>query len=146
MFLYLCESRSEEVRGDRADDGASVQLTSLTKSDADLTKTSLIPASPTHISVSKLDHMRNSAKYLKNLRTWADELSVRGKVIDRGRGAVFVVLVGSGDDIRSYLRRWRTERMDIDSKGRPCKERLMEVLYQGQLNTSSSVSQPDCKW
>ncbi len=90
--------------------------------------------------------MRNSAKYLKNLRTWADELFVRGKVIDRGRGAVFVVLVGSDDDIRSYLRRWRTERVDIDSKGRPCKERLMEVLYQGQLNTSSSVSQPDCKW
>lgn len=83
--------------------------------------------------VARLDHMRNEQKYLKLLRSWAKEFSIAGKVVKTGSRNITVVLLGKNRAIAEYARRWRTQNVDIDSRGRPCKEKMMTVLYHQSI-------------
>ena len=80
--------------------------------------------------------MRSKAKYLKALQAWASELSIHGKIVDKGRHSIVSALVGREKDITEFLKRWKSEKVDVDSRGKPCKERMMEVLYHKQLADS----------
>lgn len=77
--------------------------------------------------------MRNEQKYLKMLRSWAVELSITGKVVKAGPRKVTIVLLGKSRAIVEFARRWRTQNVDIDSHGRPCKEKMMTILCQRSI-------------
>ncbi|GAB4819828.1 hypothetical protein N2152v2_006874 [Parachlorella kessleri] len=79
--------------------------------------------------VLKLDHMQDRRGYCRAVRRWCGELALTGRLILAG-SLVCVVLEGAPDDVRECLARWRTRCVDVDSKGRPCKERLMTVVYE----------------
>ena len=91
-----------------------------------------------HVCIAKLDHMRNEQKYLKLLNSWAKELTLYGKILHTGPHSIYVVIVGvnnsGGTSVSEFLKRWRTQNVDVDSQGRPCKERLLSVLCQRQLS------------
>ncbi len=46
------------------------------------------------------------------------------------RPIIFVFLLGEESSIRQILKRWRTSRVDVDSRGNPCLERMMSVLAE----------------
>ena len=91
-----------------------------------------------HVCIAKLDHMRNEQKYLKLLNSWAKELTLYGKILHTGPHSIYVVIVGVNDSggasVSEFLKRWRTQNVDVDSQGRPCKERLLSILCQRQLS------------
>lgn len=83
------------------------------------------PVSQLELVVAKLDHMRSSTSYMKLLERWCSQLSVKMVVVvSRDRG-ILVVLEGEG--VARLLQRWKTENVDVDSRGRPCKERMLQV-------------------
>ena len=47
------------------------------------------------------------------------------------RPIIFVCLLGEKSNVRQIMKRWRTSRVDVDSKGNPCLERMMSVLVEG---------------
>ena len=89
------------------------------------------PVSCTHACLVRLDHMRNETLYIGHLRKWTNELSVFCQIVNAGPHRVYVLLKGSMEDIREFLKIWKSQPVDIDKRGRPCKEKLMTILYQG---------------
>ena len=88
-----------------------------------------------HVCVAKLDHMRNEQKYLKLLSSWAKELDIYGKILHTGSHAIYVIITGtSASSVNEFLKQWRTQNVDVDSKGRPCKEKLLRVVCQRELS------------
>ena len=47
---------------------------------------------------------------------------------------IIVCLWGDIDSVKQVLKRWRTSRVDVDSRGNPCLERMMSVITEGMLN------------
>lgn len=86
------------------------------------------------VYIARIDHMRNEMKYFKTLRSWASELELGGRVVNAGLHAIYVILVGSTDRLSEFLRRWRTQNVDVDSQGKPCKEKLLSTLCQQSLD------------
>ncbi|XP_045609255.1 RWD domain-containing protein 3 isoform X1 [Procambarus clarkii] len=80
--------------------------------------------------VLHLDHMRNKTRYLKTIKSWCEELDLFGRIIFCVHW-IFIILQGNEENMKIYLQRNRTQCVDVDSSGKPCKERLLSVLYQG---------------
>lgn len=87
------------------------------------------------ILLLKLDHMRNKSRYIKTITRWVNELKLSGRVFFAGY-LLFILLTGPAEDVREYLRRHKTCSVDVDSSGKPCKERMMNVLVQEQASTN----------
>lgn len=85
-----------------------------------------------------VDHMNDGKNYRKWLRKAA---AVAGCTLmlkmvygaNAKRPLIIVAIVGEEDDVKRVLKRWRTSRVDVDSAGRPCLERMMTVLVEGRL-------------
>ena len=88
-------------------------------------------AAENSILLLKLDHMRNKSRYTKTLTRWAEELKLTGRIFFAGY-RIFILLTGEAENVREYLRRHKTCNVDVDSSGKPCKERMMNVLLQEQ--------------
>jgi hypothetical protein len=46
---------------------------------------------------------------------------------------ILVAVVGDTEGVQDFMKRWRTSRVDIDSRGKACLERKMKVLHEGTL-------------
>jgi hypothetical protein len=42
----------------------------------------------------------------------------------------FFLFTSSGEDLSWLLKKWKTVNMDVDAKGRPCKERMLQMLLR----------------
>ena len=115
-----------------------------------------------------VDHMNDGKGYRKWLRKVAREMGVsllvrqvflvaggvkttttsssnRNHGSDSRGSIIIVVLVGDDkDDVSSMLKRWRTYRVDVDSCGKPCLERKMKVIIEGELPPTQHVD--DGEW
>ena len=49
------------------------------------------------------------------------------------RPTIIVGVVGDKSDVSVFLKRWRTSRVDVDSRGKPCLERQMSIISEGEL-------------
>ena len=49
---------------------------------------------------------------------------------------IYVGIFGDEDGVRQVVKRWRTSFVDVDSRNKPCLERMMKVLEEGKLNQS----------
>ena len=77
-----------------------------------------------------IDHIRNETLYYKCLQSLCKQTNVSCKVInisDHHR-EIFVELTGMERDVKSFLKQWKTQNVDIDSRGKPCKEKLISVV------------------
>ena len=90
------------------------------------------PASRT-ILLIKLDHMRNSTRYIKTITHWIEELDIGGVMFFSGR-LILLLVEGDSGDVEEYLRRHKTCNVDVDSSGNPCKERMMRIITQEQFS------------
>ena len=79
------------------------------------------------ILLLQLDHMRNKNRYVKNIFSWAEELTLNGRIFFATH-LILILLVGECTKIKEYLRRHKACNVDLDSSGKPCKERMMTVL------------------
>ena len=83
------------------------------------------------VVIVKLDHMRNRQKYLKHLKKWSNELCVGVSVFVLKEVRFAVILRGDRRDVDQFLVNWKTQCVDVDAKGKPCKEKLMTVCRSG---------------
>ncbi len=88
-----------------------------------------------HVLMLQLDHMRRRREYSDLIAAFASQCGLAGRLLFVGR-AILILLVGPQSGCREYLRLHRTNIVDIDSAGRPCKEKMMGVLHDGALNAA----------
>jgi hypothetical protein len=94
-----------------------------------------------------VDHMRDAKSYRKWLRKTCSDADVSLLIkqcypnLDfTKRPKIIVGLLGDRESISSVLKRWRTTRVDVDSKGQACLERMMSVILEGNLDHHPSES------
>ena len=75
----------------------------------------------------QLDHMRSRSRYVKHLQAFAKELNVNGFVIFACK-LIFILLHGCDSSITEFIIKLKVQKVDIDSGGHPCKERMLKVL------------------
>ena len=81
------------------------------------------------VTVLLLDHMRAKKAYCATLESWANRLGLAGGILTLAyHKHVYIVLRGSSKAVTTFCKRLRTEKVDVDSKGRPCRERQSQVL------------------
>ncbi len=90
------------------------------------------PESCEELLILQIDHIRDARVYQKTVSRWVGDLELRGRfIICPGR--ILLVLEGSADDLKSYEKRHRTQIVDVDSRGRPCKEKMLTVIFKERL-------------
>lgn len=95
----------------------------------------------------RVDHMNHVKSYRKWLRKTAKEcecfLLLKQSYPNNDfskRPLIIVAVVGDASLVQQFLKRWRTSRVDVDSKGKPCLERMMTVLTEGPLDRAGLFS------
>ena len=99
--------------------------------------------------VIRIDHMNRRAAYLRKLRNWSRELGILGLAFlrnggtrrPRGAEGVVLCLCGDGYALRSFATRLRTEHVDVDRRGKKCKEKQSKVLLDVAPCTSPLAKQ-----
>mmetsp|Transcript_17643 Transcript_17643/g.24532 ORF Transcript_17643/g.24532 Transcript_17643/m.24532 type:complete len:394 (+) Transcript_17643:421-1602(+) len=100
-----------------------------------------------------VDHMNNGKSYRKWLRKSSRETRCSLLLVKQffpnndytNRAVIIVGIIGTRDNVQEFLKRWRTSRVDVDSKGRPCLERKMSVLHDGKVeNASCDLQEVNC--
>ncbi|XP_072033773.1 RWD domain-containing protein 3-like [Amphiura filiformis] len=81
------------------------------------------------VAVLHIDHMRSKVKYTKTLVKWAEDLQLGGRLMFYNH-LILVLLEGLTTEVKEFIVRLRTQRVDVDSAGRSCKERMMRVLVE----------------
>ncbi|XP_022060042.1 RWD domain-containing protein 3 isoform X2 [Acanthochromis polyacanthus] len=89
-------------------------------------------------AVLLLDHIRSRNRYIGLLERWSHQLQLTGRLL-LGQ-SILVILQGSKPDIKEFCRRLKTVKVDVDSSGRKCKERMMKIL----IESSWSFSRQHC--
>ena len=103
-----------------------------------------------------VDHMNDGKRYRKWLRKTCQAqgctLMIRQfhwETADTNnnnqrRPTICVGVFGESGGVKKVMKLWRTSRVDVDSKGRPCLERMMTVIEDGDIpqipNNMSSFS------
>ncbi|KAL3903536.1 MAG: hypothetical protein SGARI_005333 [Bacillariaceae sp.] len=87
-----------------------------------------------------VDHMNDGKGYRKWLRKCGREVGAFLLIKQfypgddySNRPRILVGIFGAKDDVGTFLKRWRTTRVDVDSKGKACLERQMKVLAEEEL-------------
>lgn len=80
------------------------------------------------IAVLLLDHIRSRNRYIGLLERWSHQLHLTGRLL-LGQ-SILVILQGSRCDIKEFCRRLKTVKVDVNSSGKKCKERMMRILIE----------------
>lgn len=75
-----------------------------------------------------LDHMRSKAKYIKLIEKWTLELRLTGRLFT-GK-LILILLQGTKENIKQYIHYLKSVKVDVDSSGKRCKEKMMSVLCE----------------
>ena len=95
---------------------------------------------PNYGALVHVDHMNNGKAYRKWLRKASQETDCSLMIKQcyphqdfTQRPKIMVGVVGDRATVSAFLKRWRTCRVDVDAQGRPCLERQMSILVEGEL-------------
>lgn len=99
-----------------------------------------------HGALALLDHINNTQVYHTFLRNVTKEanctfvrLDYKNPTTQIQRSRIIILIIGLTDiGVKQVLKQWRISKVDVDKKGKPCKERMMTVLIEGSLMQSSS--------
>jgi len=89
------------------------------------------------LTLIELDHMRDRVKYCRHLEEWTQDLQIGLWVIHKSylkRKTHWLMLVGQEEQLQVFKKRLRTQTVDVDSKGRPCKEKMSTDLMIRSLS------------
>ncbi|XP_013876638.1 RWD domain-containing protein 3 isoform X2 [Austrofundulus limnaeus] len=75
-----------------------------------------------------LDHIRSRNRYIGLLEHWSQQLQLAGRLL-LGQN-ILVILQGERRNIKEFCHRLKTVKVDVDSSGKKCKERMMKVLLE----------------
>jgi len=96
-----------------------------------------IPVCEEYGALVIVDHMNDGKNYRKWLRKAGKALNCKVLVKqcypndnNNNRPLILVGILGEESNVRQLLKRWRTSRVDVDSKGKPCLERMLTVLLE----------------
>ena len=85
-----------------------------------------------------VDHMNNRKGYEKWIRKACKSLGCSEFIVrcykddsTSSRPYIIVSIFGDESCVKQVMKRWRTSRVDVDSKGVPCLERMMTVMLEG---------------
>ncbi|XP_028666954.1 RWD domain-containing protein 3 [Erpetoichthys calabaricus] len=81
-----------------------------------------------------LDHMRAKSKYMKTIEKWTSDLGLTGRLF-MGKW-ILILLQGRKRNIKDYVILQKTSKVDVDSSGKKCKEKMMQVLREIQMPSS----------
>ncbi|NXR39090.1 RWDD3 protein, partial [Zosterops hypoxanthus] len=81
-----------------------------------------------------LDHMRAKAKYVKTVEKWASNLRLTGRLMFMGK-IILILLQGDRSSIKEYLILQKSSKVDVDSSGKKCKEKMMRVLCETEVQS-----------
>lgn len=97
-----------------------------------------------------VDHMNDGKSYRKWLRKTASDTGVFLLIkqcfphLDfTKRPTIVVALIGDKGIVADFMKRWRTSRVDVDSKGKPCLERQMKMVFEGYLTDNFNLGAID---
>ncbi|XP_066481707.1 RWD domain-containing protein 3 [Tiliqua scincoides] len=76
-----------------------------------------------------LDHMRAKGKYVKTVKKWCTDLRLTGRLMFMGK-MILILLQGDRSNIKEYLILQKTSKVDVDSSGKKCKEKMISVLSE----------------
>ncbi|XP_054837459.1 RWD domain-containing protein 3 [Eublepharis macularius] len=76
-----------------------------------------------------LDHMRAKGKYVKTVEKWCADLRLTGRLMFMGK-MIFILLQGGQSSIKEYMILQKTSKIDVDSSGKKCKEKMISVLSE----------------
>ncbi|XP_021013934.1 RWD domain-containing protein 3 isoform X2 [Mus caroli] len=86
------------------------------------------------MTLLRLDHMRARTKYVKAVERWASELRLTGRLMFMGK-LILILLQGDRSNIKEYLTLQKTSKVDVDSSGKKCKEKMISVLSETKVQT-----------
>ena len=91
----------------------------------------------TFVTIIEIDHMRNQAKYVKCLGQFARQIGLKLLVLHLNyKSKHWVILVHDNlEQSKQFLKNLKTQLIDVDSKGKPCKERLSSVIATEKFDT-----------
>uniref|UniRef100_A0A452QFC7 RWD domain-containing protein 3 n=1 Tax=Ursus americanus TaxID=9643 RepID=A0A452QFC7_URSAM len=84
------------------------------------------------LTLLRLDHMRAKTKYVKTVEKWASDLKLTGRLMFMGK-IIPILLQGDRSNIKEYLILQKTSRVDVDSSGKKCKEKMISVLFETKV-------------
>ncbi|XP_041064362.1 RWD domain-containing protein 3 isoform X1 [Carcharodon carcharias] len=84
------------------------------------------------VALVHLDHMRAKAKYIKSIEKWTSDLRLGGRLMFMGK-LILILLQGERKAIKDYLVLQKTSKVDVDSSGKRCKEKMISVLCEEKL-------------
>uniref|UniRef100_A0A8C3YG84 RWD domain-containing protein 3 n=1 Tax=Catagonus wagneri TaxID=51154 RepID=A0A8C3YG84_9CETA len=84
------------------------------------------------ITLLHLDHMRAKTKYVRTVEKWASELRLTGRLMFLGK-VILILLQGDRNNIKEYLILQKTSKVDVDSSGKKCKEKMISVLFETKV-------------
>ncbi|KAM4641676.1 RWD domain-containing protein 3 [Discoglossus pictus] len=84
-----------------------------------------------------LDHMRAKSKYVKTVEKWTADLTLCGRLMFMDK-IILILLQGPRSSIREYLVMQKTCKVDIDSSGKKCKEKMIRVLSETRLSSEQT--------
>ncbi|KAM4023160.1 RWD domain-containing protein 3 isoform 2-T3 [Anomaloglossus baeobatrachus] len=79
-----------------------------------------------------LDHMRAKNKYVRTVEKWTSDLELTGKLMFTGK-IILILLQGDRRNIQEYMVLQKTCKVDVDSSGKRCKEKMISVLCEIKL-------------
>lgn len=83
----------------------------------------------TYLAVILIDHMRQKKKYCNLLTSWVSELNIFGCLLFYKKW-IFLLLQGSKKHVKEFITRHKTVCIDVDSTGKPCKEKMSKILFE----------------
>ncbi|XP_069497629.1 RWD domain-containing protein 3 [Ambystoma mexicanum] len=85
----------------------------------------------TWTALLQLDHMRSKTKYVRTVEKWASDFCLTGRLMFMGK-LILILLQGEKDNIKEYLILQKTSKVDVDSCGKKCKEKMISVLHEAK--------------
>ncbi|KAM7423535.1 hypothetical protein PAMA_000064 [Pampus argenteus] len=85
-------------------------------------------------AVLSLDHIRSQSRYTGLLERWSRQLQLTVRLLLGPR--ILVILQGARANIKEFCRLLKTAKVDVDSSGKKCKERMMKVLIESPCPSS----------
>nr|XP_009939471.1 PREDICTED: RWD domain-containing protein 3 [Opisthocomus hoazin] len=81
-----------------------------------------------------LDHMRAKARYVKTVEKWTSDLRLTGRLMFMGK-IILILLQGDRSNTKEYLILQKTSKVDVDSSGKKCKEKMISVLCETKVQS-----------
>jgi len=87
-----------------------------------------------------VDHMNDKRAYQKWIQKSCDQIGCSCIIRqcfpnddESTRPWILVAIWGGKASVKNMMKKWRTSKVDIDSKGKPCHERMMHIIMDDYL-------------